>query len=379
MSYDIPFVSVSITEKENKYLGEAMQSGQLAGNGKFSKKCQALLEQYTGSACARMVTSCTAGLEMAVILAGIQPGDEIIMPSFTFVSTANAFLLFGGVPVFVDVHPETMNIDERLIEAAITPKTKVISPVHYAGVGCEMDTIMAIAKKHDLMVIEDAAQGLGSTYKGKPLGSIGDMSSISFHQTKNITAGGEGGAILVNNEALMERADIIFEKGTNRKRFFQGLVDKYTWVDIGSSFVLSDLLAAFLLAQLERLSDINADRMRQWNSFNNAFEALEGQGKARRPIIPEDCEHNAHIFYLLLNSADERKRCLEFLNKKGISAVFHYVPLHSSPAGIKFAKVASSMKNTDECSERLVRLPIWAGLPDEQHQFIIDTVFDFFS
>jgi len=379
MRHDIPFVSVSITEKEEQYLQEAMQSGQLAGNGTFSKKCQALMEQYTGAAAARMVTSCTAGLEMSAILANIQPGDEIIMTSFTFVSTANAFLLFGGVPVFIDIHPETLNMDESLIEAAITPKTKAIIPMHYAGVGCEMDTIMDIAKKHDLIVIEDAAQGLGSTYKGKPLGSIGDMSSISFHQTKNITAGGEGGAILVNNKDLIDRADIIFEKGTNRKRFFQGLVDKYTWIDIGSSFVLSDLLAAFLLAQLERLDEINGDRMKQWNSYHQAFKILEDQGKVRRPIIPEVCEHNAHIYYLLSSSAEERSQCLAHLNKKGIGAVFHYIPLHSSPAGTKFGKVASAMKNTDECSERLVRLPIWAGLPDEQHQYIIDQVLDFFS
>jgi len=379
LSEKIPFVKALSNGGERQYIEDAISSGQLAGNGPFTKQCQAWLQARLNTPCARLVTSCTAGLEMSALLAEIQPGDEVIMPSFTFVSTANAFLLFGAVPVFIDIRPDTLNIDETLIESAITTHTKAIVPMHYAGVGCEMDTVMALAAKHHLVVIEDAAQGIGSRYKQKALGTIGDFASISFHQTKNITSAGEGGALLVNDPSKIERADIVLEKGTNRKQFFQGIVDKYTWVDIGSSFVMSDLLAAYLLAQLERLEEINADRMNQWLSFHNAFNKLENHGKLRRPIIPEACEHNAHIYYLLLNSEQERNACLAQLNDAGINAVFHYIPLHSSPAGQQYGRVASSMKRTHDLSRRLLRLPIWAGLPQQQHHQIINAVKAYFD
>jgi len=379
MPEKIPFANALSTGGERQYIEESIASGQLAGNGYFTKQCQAWLEEHLNTPCARLVTSCTAGLEMSALLSEIEPGDEVIMPSFTFVSTANAFLLFGAVPVFIDIRPDTLNIDETLIESAITTHTKAIVPVHYAGVGCEMDTIMALAAKHNLFVIEDAAQGIGSRYKQHALGTMGDFASISFHQTKNITSGGEGGALLVNNHSKIERTDIVLEKGTNRKQFFQGIVDKYTWVDIGSSFVMSDLLAAYLLAQLERLEVINADRMNQWQSFHNAFKNLEDQGKVRRPIIPDECEHNAHIYYLLLNTEEERNACLAKLNGEGINAVFHYIPLHSSPSGQLYGRVASSMKVTDDLSRRLLRLPIWAGLPQQQHNRIISEVKAYFE
>ena len=379
MPETIPFAKVVVTELEKQYLAESMASGQLAGNGQFCKKCQEWLEFHLNAPFARMVTSCTAGLEMAAILADIKPGDEVIMPSFTFVTTANAFLLFGAVPVFVDIRPDTLNLDENLIVDAITPRTRAIVPMHYAGVSCEMDKIMDIASEHDLIVIEDAAQGIGSSYKNKALGTIGDFGAMSFHQTKNITAGGEGGAIFVNDKSKIERAEIIHEKGTNRKKFFQGMVDKYTWVDIGSSFVMSDLLGAFLLAQLERLHAINTERMSQWQSFQEAFKILEDQGNLRRPIVPANCKHNAHIYYLLLNSQKERDECIEHLKQYGVNAVFHYIPLHSSPAGENFGRIASSMKITSSVSRRLLRLPIWAGISHSQHQRIIKAVKSFFD
>lgn len=377
-SNKIPFVNISHTEKEFKYVKEALESGQLAGNGTFTKKCAKWLEENTGTSKAMLVTSGTSALEMCALLLDLQPGDEIIMPSFTFVSTANAFAMFGAVPVFVDIRPDTLNLDEKLLRVAITPRTKAIVPVHYAGVSCEMDTIMDIARAHDLVVIEDAAQGLGSKYKDRPLGTLGHLAAISFHQTKNITAGGEGGALFINAGRFIERAEFILEKGTNRKLFFQGIVDKYTWVDIGSSFVLSDLLAAYLYGQLERLGEINQERMEQWNKYNAAFESLEIDNLARRPIIPENISHNAHIYYLILNSAEERTGLINHLQSKGIGAVFHYIPLHNAPAGKKFGRVGSEMVHTEDLNCRLIRLPIWAGLDSSQQEDIIGEVLNFF-
>ncbi len=351
----------------------------MAGNGEFNLRCQAWLQDYLSSPAARMTTSCTSALEMAALLAKIKSGDEVIMPSFTFVSTANAFVLFGGVPVFVDIKPDTLNIDPDFIEAAITKRTRAIVPVHYAGIGCDMDSILEIAKKHNLLVIEDDAQGLGSFYKGKALGTFGDMAAISFHQTKNITSGGEGGALIINNENLIDRADIILEKGTNRKKFFEGQVDKYTWVDVGSSFVLSELNAAFLLAQLERMEEINQARMRIWDTYNLAFKSLEDKGRVRRPIVPSECGHNAHIFYLLLPTADERNKMLQYLGEKGVNAVFHYIPLHNAPAGSQYGRTGSNMENTDSLSSRLIRLPLWSGLTNDQVETILDASLSFFG
>ena len=319
---------------------------------------------------ALLTHSCTAALEMAAILADIQPGDEVIMPSYTFVSTANAFVLRGGVPVFVDIRPDTLNIDETKIEAAITTRTKAIVPVHYAGVACEMDTIMDIAQRHNLLVIEDAAQGIMSTYKGRPLGSIGHLGAYSFHETKNIISG-EGGALLVNDERFAERAEIIREKGTNRSQFFRGQVDKYTWVDAGSSYLPGEIIAAFLWAQMEEADSITGRRLAIWQRYHEAFEDLELLGLVRRPVISACCTHNAHMYYLLLNSLDERTAFIDRLKEKGINSVFHYVPLHSSPYGMHVGRADGDMANTNRISESLVRLPLWLGL--EEHQFTVIT------
>jgi len=310
---------------------------------------------------ALLTHSCTAALEMAAILADIQPGDEVIMTSYTFVSTANAFVLRGGVPVFVDIRPDTLNIDETLIEAAITSRTKAIVPVHYAGVACEMDTIMDIAQRHNLLVIEDAAQGIMSTYKGKPLGSIGHLGAYSFHETKNIISG-EGGALLVNDERFVERAEMIREKGTNRGQFFRGQVDKYTWVDVGSSYLPGEVIAAFLWAQMEEAEQITRKRLAIWHQYHEAFESLEASGMVRRPVIPEDCIQNAHMYYLLLDSLDKRTAFINHLKVKGINSVFHYVPLHSAPAGLKYGRIHGDLSITNQLSERLVRMPLWVGL-----------------
>ncbi|MFQ5508343.1 MAG: dTDP-4-amino-4,6-dideoxygalactose transaminase [Leptospirillia bacterium] len=352
------------TGKEVEYVQEALGAGRLAGDGPFTKRCAAWLEAYADCARALLTHSCTAALEMSALLAGVGPGDEVIMPSYTFVSTANAFVLRGGVPVFVDIREDTLNLDERLIERAITPRTRAIVPVHYAGVACEMDTIMEIAGRHRLPVIEDAAQGVIARYKGRPLGSIGQLGCFSFHETKNLISG-EGGALLVNDPALAERAEIIWEKGTNRRQFFRGQVDKYTWSDVGSSFLPSDLVAAFLLAQLESGEEITRFRLAVWERYHTAFADLEAAGKVRRPIVPEGCEHNAHMYYLLLPDLDARTRVLARLKEAGLSAVFHYVPLHSSPAGLKYGAVRDPLPNTEALSERLIRLPLWVDLPDE--------------
>ncbi|MCX7099399.1 MAG: dTDP-4-amino-4,6-dideoxygalactose transaminase [Methylococcales bacterium] len=362
---NIPFNKPFMTGCELGYIAQAHINGHLAGDGMFTKKCHDWLEAYTGVYKALLTHSCTAALEMAAILANIQPGDEVIMPSFTFVSTANAFVLRGGIPVFVDIRPDTLNIDETKIEAAITRRTKAIVPVHYAGVACEMDAIMEIAQRYKLLVIEDAAQGIMSTYKGRPLGSIGHLGAYSFHETKNIISG-EGGALLVNDERFAERAEIIREKGTNRSQFFRGQVEKYTWVDVGSSYLPGEIIAAFLWAQMEEADPITGQRLAIWQHYHEAFKELEVNGMVRRPVIPTSCTHNAHMYYLLLNSLDARTAFIAGLKKQGISSVFHYVPLHSSLYGKHIGRAADAMTNTNRISERLVRLPLWLGL--EQHQ-----------
>lgn len=368
----IPFNRPHMTGKELWYVSQAHAKGHLAGDGVFTKQCNAWLEERTGARAALLTHSCTAALEMAAILAGIEPGDEVIMPSYTFVSTANAFVLRGGVPVFVDVRADTLNIDETKIEAAITPRTKAIVPVHYAGVGCNMDAIMRIAADHALLVIEDAAQGVMATYKGRPLGSIGHLGALSFHETKNIISG-EGGALLINDERFIERAEIIREKGTNRSQFFRGEVDKYTWVDLGSSYLPGEIIAAFLWAQMEEADAITKRRLELWAHYHQWFVALESAGKVRRPVIPRECIHNAHMYYLLLPSLDRRIEIIARLKERGIHTVFHYVPLHSAPMGRQVGRVVGDMTNTNELSDRLLRLPLWLGL-EEQQTYVIQEV-----
>jgi len=362
---NIPFNKPYMTGKELWYIAQAHANGHLAGDGQFTKQCNAWLETRTGTSKALLTHSCTAALEMAAILADIQPGDEVIMPSYTFVSTANAFVLRGAIPVFVDIRPDTLNIDETRIEAAITEKTKAIVPVHYAGVGCEMDTIMDIAKRHDLLVIEDAAQGVMASYKGRALGSIGHLGCLSFHETKNIISG-EGGALLVNDPQLAERAEIIREKGTNRSLFFRGQVDKYTWVDLGSSYLPSELVAAFLWAQMEEADVITQRRIGLWNSYHRWFAASEIAGMCRRPVIPAACSHNAHMYYLLLADLETRNQFITRLKTVGISPVFHYVPLHSAPAGQRCGRTHGDLSHTEHLADCLVRLPLWIGLEESQ-------------
>jgi dTDP-4-amino-4,6-dideoxygalactose transaminase len=369
----IPFNKPYMTGKELMYIAEAHVNSMLAGDGPFTKKCHEWLEKNTNTIKALLTHSCTAALEMAAILADIQEGDEIIMPSYTFVSTANAFVLRGGIPVFVDIRPDTLNIDETLIEAAITPRTKAIVPVHYAGVACEMDTIMAIAKKHNLIVIEDAAQAVMSTYKGKALGAIGHMGCYSFHETKNVISG-EGGALLVNDERFTERAEIIREKGTNRSRFFRGQIDKYTWCDLGSSFLPGELTAAFLWAQFQEADEITQKRLKLWQHYNHLLTPLQESGAVRLPVVTENCIHNAHMYYLLLDSKIDRDLVLSKLREREIHAVFHYVPLHTSVAGVKFGRCNGDMKFTDSLSSSLIRLPMWIGLTEAQQKSVVDLI-----
>lgn len=369
----IPFNRPYITGKELWNIAQAHALGQMAGDGSFTKKCNTWLEQRTGCHKALLTHSCTAALEISAILADIQPGDEVIMPSYTFVSTANAFVLRGGVPVFVDIRPDTLNIDETLIEAAITARTKALVPVHYAGVACEMDTIMDIAKRHNLLVIEDAAQGVMATYKGKALGAIGHLGTLSFHETKNITSG-EGGALLINDPLLAERAEIIREKGTNRSQFFRGQVDKYTWVDIGSSYLPGEIIAAFLWAQMEEAETITKKRLDIWDQYHNALISQESINKLRRPIISEGCKHNAHMYYILLDSLEMRTALMAKLKEERVTSVFHYVPLHNSPAGLKYGRVHGKMIHTEDLSDRLLRLPFWIGLNGEQQKRVIETI-----
>ncbi|MCA3238981.1 MAG: dTDP-4-amino-4,6-dideoxygalactose transaminase [Curvibacter sp.] len=369
----IPFNRPFMTGKELFYIAEAHFNGMLAGDGAFTKRCHKWLEDATGAKKALLTHSCTAALEMAALLADIKPGDEVIMPSYTFVSTANAFVLRGGIPVFVDVRKDTMNLDEKLVEAAITSRTRAIVPVHYAGVACEMDTIMDIARRHNLLVIEDAAQGMLSTYKGRMLGGIGDLGAYSFHETKNVVSG-EGGALLVNTPAYGVRAEIIREKGTDRSRFFRGEVDKYTWQEAGSSFLPGELIAAFLWAQLLEAQEITQQRLDVWNRYHQLLAPLEQQGVLRRPIVPDACRHNAHMYYVLLAPQTDRSAVLAHLKSHGINAVFHYVPLHSSPAGLRYARVHGDLPVTTDQAERLVRLPLWVGLAHDQQDLIVDAL-----
>jgi len=369
----IPFNRPLAVGRELEYIREATERGHLSGDGVFTKRCHAWLEARLGSSKALLTHSCTGALEMAAILAEIGPGDEVIMPSFTFVSTANAFVLRGGVPVFVDIRPDTLNLDEAKIEEAITPRTRAIVPVHYAGIGCEMDSIISVATRHDLLVIEDAAQAIMSTYKGRLLGGIGHMAAISFHETK-VVISGEGGALLVNDPRCTERAEIIREKGTNRSRFFRGEVAKYTWVDIGSSYLPSEIIAAFLWAQFEEAETIIRRRLALWEAYHEALGTLEKQGRVRRPVVPMDCQHNAHMYYVLLPSREMCRRVLEKLSGCGISAVFHYVPLHSSPAGRKFGRVAGDLSCTEDVSDRLIRLPLWVGMTPDMITRVVEAV-----
>lgn len=367
---NIPFNKPYLTGKELHFIAEAHTRGQLAGDGHFTKLCSTWLEQRTGCHKALLTHSCTAALEMAAILADIQPGDEVIMPSYTFVSTANAFVLRGGVPVFVDIRPDTLNIDETLIEAAITARTKAIVPVHYAGVACEMDAIMDIARRHRLMVIEDAAQGVMASYKGRTLGTIGHLGCYSFHETKNIISG-EGGALLINDHALAERAEFVREKGTNRSKFFRGQMDKYTWVDIGSSYLPGEIIAAFLWAQMQEVDAITTQRLAIWNRYHAAFEAVEQAGRLRRPMIPADCGHNAHMYYLLLRNLADRSAFIATMKQQQINCVFHYVPLHSALQGLVCGRSMGELPVTCDLADRLVRLPLWVELGEAQ-EVIVD-------
>ncbi|MDD3206526.1 MAG: dTDP-4-amino-4,6-dideoxygalactose transaminase [Lachnospiraceae bacterium] len=366
------------TGKEMEYIKKAVENQKICGDGEFTKKCNAWIEEKTGTTKCLLTTSCTHATELAALLADIKEGDEVIMPAYTFVSTADAFVLRGATVVFVDIKPETMNIDENLIEAAITEKTRAIVPVHYAGVSCEMDKIMEIAKRHNLVVIEDAAQGIMSTYKGKPLGTIGDFGCFSFHETKNYSMG-EGGALLIRNEKDIEEAEIIREKGTNRSKFFRGQIDKYTWVNYGSSYLPSDMNAAYLYAQLELADEINDARLACWNRYDAGLKGLAEAGKIEVPFIPEGCVHNAHMFYIKAKDLEERSRLIEFLQKNDIWAVFHYIPLHTAPAGLKFGRFHGEDRYTTRESERLCRLPMYYGLKEDQVDYIIDKVKEFYA
>ena len=377
MNLRIPFNRPHLTGEESVFMLDAHARGQLAGDGHFTHECSEWLRARSGASRVLLTTSATSALDMTAVLAEISPGDEIIMPSFTFVSTANAFVLRGGVPVFVDIRPDTLNIDEKLIEDAITSRTKAIVVVHYAGVGCEMEVITDIAQRHGLIVIEDAAQGLLSTYKGRQLGAIGDMGCYSFHETKNVMCG-EGGALLLRDDARADRAEIIREKGTNRSRFFRGQVDRYTWVDIGSSLLPGEINAAFLWAQLRCADEITARRKRIWQRYYGAFAGLEEVGRLRRPVVPSECVHNGHLFYVLMNGLDERTRFIEFMKDRDIGCVFHYVPLHSSPKGLECGRVHGDMRVTEMAGECLVRFPLWLGVEEYQDE-IIESTFQFFG
>ncbi|KGT87797.1 TDP-4-oxo-6-deoxy-D-glucose aminotransferase [Erwinia typographi] len=375
----IPFNAPPIVGTELEYMQSAMGSGKLCGDGGFTRRCQQWMEHKFGSKKVLLTPSCTASLEMAAILIDIQPGDEVIMPSYTFVSTANAFVLRGATIVFVDIRPDTLNIDETLIEAAITDRTKAIVPVHYAGVSCDMDVIMALADKHGLFVIEDAAQGVMSSWKGKALGTLGHIGCFSFHETKNYTAGGEGGATLINDPRLIERAEIVREKGTNRSQFFRGQVDKYTWRDIGSSYLMADLQAAYLWAQLEAATRINQQRLRLWQNYYAALQPVAASGRITLPSIPPACQHNAHMFYIKLRDVDDRTALIDWLKEAEILAVFHYIPLHSSPAGQRFGRFSGEDRYTQSESERLLRLPLFYNLSDNNQQTVINSLLSFFS
>ena len=374
----IPFNVPPYVGTELEYVKQAVENHKICGDGPFTKKCHVWLEQNLPCQKALLTTSGTTALEMAAILCDLQPGDEVILPSFTFSTTATAFVLVGAKLVFVDVRPDTMNIDENKIEAAITDKTRVIVPVHYAGVACEMDTIMDIAKRHNLKVVEDAAQGVMSSYKGKALGTIGDFGCFSFHETKNYSMG-EGGALIINNEEYNDRAEIIREKGNNRSRFFRGQVDKYTWVDYGSSYLPSDMNAAYLWGQLEVADEINDNRLASWHTYYDAFKELEEKGLVKLPTIPEECVHNAHMFYLKCRSLEERTEFISFLKENDIVPTFHYIPLHSSPAGMRFGRFDGEDEVTTSESEKLVRLPMYYNMKDSDISKVIAAVVEFYS
>jgi dTDP-4-amino-4,6-dideoxygalactose transaminase len=369
----IPFNKPFLTGRELEYISRAHSFGQLSGNGPFTKQCQTWLEEHTGCRRALLTHSCTGALEMAAILADIKAGDEIIMPSYTFVSTANAFVLRGGVPVFVDIRSDTLNIDETRIEPAITARTRAVVPVHYAGVACEMDTVMAVAKRHGLLVIEDAAQGILSSYKGLSLGGIGHLGVYSFHETKNIISG-EGGSLLINDGRFNELAEIVWEKGTDRSRFFRGQVDKYTWQHIGSSYLPGEIISAFLWAQLEQAEILKARRLEIWGEYHRGFEDMEKDGLLRRPAVPSGCHHNSHMYYIILPDFSTRDRLLKTLNGRGVNAIFHYIPLHSSPAGRKYGRVCGDMEVTDSMSGRILRLPLWVGMGRSEISEVISAV-----
>ncbi len=366
------------TGKETEYIMEAVKAQKICGDGQFTKKCNAWLEEKTGTKKALLTTSCTHATELAALLADVKAGDEVIMPSYTFVSTADAFVLRGAVPVFVDIRPDTMNIDEKKIEAAITDKTVGIVPVHYAGVACEMDTIMDIAKRHKLWVIEDAAQGIMSTYKGKALGTFGEFGCFSFHETKNYSMG-EGGALLIRDEKYIEDAEILREKGTNRSKFYRGQIDKYTWVNQGSSYLPSDMNAAYLWAQLEMAEEINDARLAVWNKYYTELKSFAEEGKIELPTVPADCVHNAHMFYIKTKDIEERTKLIDYLKANGIMAVFHYIPLHSAPAGLKFGRFHGVDEYTTKESERLLRLPLYYGLKEEEVDYICSKVKEFYK
>lgn len=374
----IPFNRPYMTGRELEYMVRAHSGGRLSGNGVFTNKCQDILKESLNSKGILLTHSCTAALEMAALLLDAGPDDEVIMPSFTFVSTANAFVLRGARPVFVDIRPDTLNINEKLISEAITPKTKVIAVVHYAGVGCEMDEITALAEKRGLTVLEDAAQGICASYKGQPLGGIGQLGALSFHETKNVIAG-EGGALAINDPRLLRRAEIIWEKGTDRALFTRGEIDKYTWRDIGSSYLPSELTAAFLLAQLESAEELTMRRLASWNFYHENLKEAEEKGLLRRPVVPTDCQSNGHIYQIILPSAEERDSFLKHFRERNIGAVFHYVPLHSSPAGLKYGRAAGDMKVTDDFSARLLRLPLWNDMDEDILNRVLEAVFDFWK
>jgi dTDP-4-amino-4,6-dideoxygalactose transaminase len=370
----IPFNRPPHTGNEDQYVFAAMRSDKMSGDGKYGHQCQSWFEQHIGCTKALLTPSCTQALEMAALLLDIRPGDEVIMPSYTFVSTANAFVLRGAMVVFVDIRPDTMNINEELIEAAITPRTKVIVPVHYAGVACDMDAIMDIARRYGLFVVEDAAQGLMSSYKGRPLGTIGHLAAFSFHETKNVTSGGEGGLLLINDAQFIQRAEIIREKGTNRSQFFRGMVDKYSWVDVGSSYLPSEIQAAYLWGQLERVDEITQSRLETWASYSNALTTLALSFDITLPTIPPDCAHNGHMFYVKVKNLEQRSALLAHLKANNVYAVFHYVPLHSAQAGSRFSRFHGSDVVTTRDSERLIRLPLFYGMDVETREHIARSV-----
>ena len=369
----IPYHRPHLTQRELTYMREAVEAGHFSGGGAFTRRCHAWLEQQSGSRKALLTHSCTAALEMSALLLDIQPGDEIIMPSFTFVSTANAFVLRGGVPVFVDIREDTLNLDERLVEAAITARTRAIVPVHYAGISCDMDILLDIARRNGLAVVEDAAQGLMASYKGRPLGSMGAFGTLSFHETKNLVSG-EGGALLINDASAIHRAEIIREKGTDRSAFLRGHVDKYTWRDVGSSYLPSEMVSAFLMAQLEEAEAITNERLSIWDTYHQLMEPLERRGALRRPVVPEYARHNGHLYYVLMPTEEQREHVLDRLRQAEVGAAFHYVPLHDSPAGLRYCRTDGDLAVTTSSAARLVRLPLWNGLTEAAQMRVAEIV-----